>query len=92
MGKSRRVHALLVVQDGVRALQAVSNDITAADDGRDIRADRDALQEGAARTAALLPPIRTHSRRPGRARSSRSLPIRLQAPNRPNTTDDMVIA
>lgn len=73
-------------------LQAASDDIVAVDDSQGIRADHDALQQGAARTAAVLSPLRTHSRRPGRARSSQSLPGRSQASDRSNPTDDMVIA
>lgn len=72
---------------------ASSDDITAAtDDVQGISADRDALQRRAALTAAALPSIRTHARRPGRARSFRRPPNRTQAPDRPNPTDDMVIA
>ena len=74
------------------ALQAASDDIVAADDTQGICADHDALQQDAARTAAVLPTLRTHSRRPGRARASQSLPGRSQASDRPNHTDDMVIA
>ncbi|KAL3140089.1 hypothetical protein ABBQ38_004369 [Trebouxia sp. C0009 RCD-2024] len=70
-----------------------SDDITAAaDDVQGISADRDALQRRAARTAAALPSIRTHARRPGRARSVRRPYNRTQAPDRPHHADDPVLA
>jgi hypothetical protein len=73
-------------------LQASSDDITAADDNQSIRADRDALQQGAVRNAAALPAVRTQPRRPGRARSFRGQLGRSQASDRPSATDDMVMA
>lgn len=71
---------------------ASSDDITAADDHQSIRADRDALQQGAVRNVAALPAVRTQPRRPGRARSFRGQLGRSQAPDRPSATDDMVMA
>ena len=71
-------------------LQASSDDIRPADDSQSILADRDALEQGAARDAAALPAIRTNSRGPGRTRSSRSLLGRAQ--DMPSATDDMVAA
>ena len=92
-GQYMQLQALLIaIQSYDYALQAASDDITAADDTHGICADHDALQQAAARTAAVLPSLRTHSRRPGRAHSSQSLPGRLQASDSPNSTDDMVIA
>lgn len=74
---------------------ASSDDITAADEGQTIRADRDNLQQNADQNEASLPAIRTHPRRPRRARLSfpfRNPSNRSQTPDRPSATDDMVIA